>query len=93
MFDDGRHFDEGPGDGIYGALFNPDGDWVSLTPGGYRVKVRMEARQGESLGVAWGEPDEEDEPVFELYPDPGDVTVEAGLSAPLSYRIAFGSMR
>ncbi len=85
LHDDGEHSDDAPFDAIHAAVFNPDGTWPGVTAGGYRVKVRMEAIPGMTLGVAPGEP-VDGVTDAEAFPDPGHVVAEAETSFRLSTR-------
>lgn len=88
MSDDGLHHDGDALDGIYGGIFNPDGELTNVTAGGYRVKVRMEAIPGQTLlrppGEESGEPQGDD--VAPALVDPGHVVAEAETSFRLSTR-------
>ena len=44
----------------------------------------MESKVGVVLPLPWGEPVDEDEPILQLYPDPGDMLAEAETSFRLS---------
>jgi hypothetical protein len=88
MYDDGASGDARRRDGIYGAVFNPAGAWANVTPGAYRVKVRMESQAGFAVALHSGEDAEEDGEPFvpEQLAPPGNIVAEAETSFRLSTR-------
>jgi hypothetical protein len=89
LYDDGAHGDGIAGDGEYAGIFNPDGNWPNVTPGLYRVKVRMSSRAGEAIALEIEESDDEvNEPSKRA--NPGDADVEAETSFRLAPRYSVG---
>jgi hypothetical protein len=93
LADDGLNGDQAAADGLYGGRFNPDGTWANVMPGGYRVKVRMQSVDGESLSIDAGEEGDVGElnPEYYLVPQRGDAIVEAETSFFLSSRYGTGA--